>query len=118
VSDLRKHEMAERADLFIHPKPGTDLVWISAITRYILDKGLADAAFLDKWVNGLEEYKKSLGPFTMEFAVETCGLPIETLKQVAQMITEATGVCVLWLWGSPNTAWARIPQLPFRTCCW
>ena len=76
VSDLRKHEMAERADLFIHPKPGTDLVWISAITRYILDNGLAHTAFLEKWVNGLEEYKKSLGPFTMEFAAETCGLSL------------------------------------------
>src|SRR5437870_11825176 len=40
VADLRKHEMAERADLFFQPKPGTDLVWLSAITRYILDNGL------------------------------------------------------------------------------
>ncbi len=99
VSDLRKHEMAERADLFIHPKPGTDLVWISAITRYILDNGLANTSFLERWVNGLDEYKKSLEPFTMEFAAETCGLPIETLKLVAQMITEAKGVCVLWAMG-------------------
>src|SRR2546428_12938734 len=99
VSDLRKHEMAERADLFIHPKPGTDLVWISAITRYILDNGLANTSFLEKWVNGLDEYKKSLAPFTMEFAAETCGLSLETLKQVAQMITEAEGVCVLWAMG-------------------
>jgi len=99
VSDLRKHEMAERADLFLHPKPGTDLVWISAITRYILDNGLANTVFLDKWVNDLEEYKRSLGPFTMKFAAETCGLPIETLKQVAQMITEAEGLCVLWAMG-------------------
>src|SRR5882762_8020525 len=99
VSDLRKHEMAERADLFIHPKPGTDLVWISAITCYILDNGLANTSFLEKWVNGLEEYKKSLGPFTMEFAAETCGLPIDTLKQVAEMIVEAEGVCVLWAMG-------------------
>ncbi len=79
VSDLRKHEMAERADLFIHPKPGTDLVWISAITRYILDNGLANTSFLEKWVNGLDEYKKSLAPFTMEFAAETCGLSLESL---------------------------------------
>src|SRR6266550_2192158 len=99
VTDLRKHEMAERADLFIHPKPGTDLVWISAITRYILDNGLAHTSFLEKWVNGLEEYKKSLGPFTMEFAAETCGLSLETLKQVAKMIVEAEGVCVLWAMG-------------------
>src|SRR5712672_4073110 len=99
VSDLREHEMAKRADLFLHPKPGTDLVWISAITRYILDNGLAKTSFLERWVNGLEEYRKSLGPFTMEFAAETCGLSLETLKQVAQMITEAAGVCVLWAMG-------------------
>src|SRR6266566_7656066 len=37
--------------------------------------------------------------FTMEFAAETCSLPIETLKQVAQMITEAKAVCVLWAMG-------------------
>jgi len=99
VSDLRKHEMAERADLFIHPKPGTDLVWISAVTRYILDNGLAKTSFLEEWVNGLDDYKKSLGPFTMEFAAETCNLPIETLKKVAKMIVEAEGVCVLWAMG-------------------
>src|SRR5881409_1460924 len=99
VFDLRENEMAERADLFIHPKPGTDLVWISAITRYILDNGLANTSFLEKWVNGLEEYKKSLGPFTIDFAAETCGLALETLKQVAQMIVEADGVCVLWAMG-------------------
>ena len=39
VSDLREHEMARRADLFISPQPGTDIVWLSAVTRYILDNG-------------------------------------------------------------------------------
>src|ERR1700734_4150670 len=56
VADLREHEMARRADVFIRPRPGTDLVWLSAISRYMLDEGLANAAFLELWVNGLEEY--------------------------------------------------------------
>jgi formate dehydrogenase major subunit len=99
VSDLRKNEMAARADLFLHPKPGTDLVWLCAITRYILDNGLAKTEFLDKWVNGLDEYRKSLEPFTLEFAAERTGLSIETLKQVAHMIVEASGVCILWAMG-------------------
>ena len=47
VVDLREHEMAERADLFLRPHPGTDMVWLSAITKYILDNGLADQEFLD-----------------------------------------------------------------------
>jgi formate dehydrogenase major subunit len=99
VSDLRKNEMAERADIFLHPKPGTDLIWLSAVSRYILDNGLAKTAFLEQWVNGLDEYKKSLAPFTMEFAAERTGLPIETLKQVAHLIAEAEGVCILWAMG-------------------
>jgi formate dehydrogenase major subunit len=99
VSDLREHEMAKRADLFLHPKPGTDLVWLSAVTRYLLDNGMADTKFLDQWVNGLDEYKKSLAPFTMEFAARTCGLSEDTLKKVAHMIVEADGVCILWAMG-------------------
>ena len=99
VFDLREHEMAERADVFATPKPGTDLVWLSAVSRYLLEKGLANKEFLEKWVNGLEQYKASLAPFTMEFAARTCGVSEETLVKVAHMIAEADGVCVLWAMG-------------------
>ena len=99
VADLRKHEMAERADLFFQPKPGTDIVWISAITKYVLDNGLEKTEFLKKWVHGLDEYYKSLEPFTLEFAAQTCGLSIDLLKKVAHMIVEANGVCILWAMG-------------------
>src|ERR1700726_3166728 len=51
VSDLRENEMARRADIFLHPKPATDLFWINAITRYLLDNGLAHDDFLRQWVN-------------------------------------------------------------------
>jgi formate dehydrogenase major subunit len=99
VSDLREHEMAKRADLFMRPKPGTDIVWLSAVSRYLLDNGMADTAFLNQWVNGLEEYKRSFAPFTMEFASRTCGLSEDILKDAARMIAEANGVCVLWAMG-------------------
>jgi formate dehydrogenase major subunit len=99
VSDLRENEMARRADVFLHPRPSTDLFWLSAVTRYIFDNGLAKQSFIDKWVNNAEEYKKSLEPFTMEMASQRCGLPIETLTKVARMIAEADSVCILWAMG-------------------
>ena len=99
VSDLRKHEMAERADLFLHPRPGTDLFWLSAVTKYIFDHGLAKSEFLARWVNGIEAYRSSLEPFTMQKASERCGIPVETLERVARMIAEAESVCVLWAMG-------------------
>jgi formate dehydrogenase major subunit len=99
VSDLRENGMARRADLFIHPKPGTDLVWLNAISRYLLDSGKADKKFLDQWVNGLEQYRKSLEPFTMEAASRISGLSVETLTTIAHMIAEAKRVCILWAMG-------------------
>lgn len=99
VADLRENEMARRADLFLHPNPGTDLVWLSAVTRYLLDNGLANQKFMDQWVHGAAGYRKSLEPFTLEMASTRCGLPIETITKVARMIAEADGVCVLWAMG-------------------
>src|SRR5258705_9102831 len=99
VSDLREHEMARRADLFLDTQPGTDLVWLSAVSRYLIDNGLAKTDFINTWINGFEEYRKSLEPFTLEFASERCGLPVETLKKVAHMIAESERVCALWAMG-------------------
>lgn len=99
VSDLREHEMARRADVFLHVEPGTDLVWLSAVTRYLIDNGLAKVDFIERWVTGFEEYRKSLEPFTLEFASERCGLPVETLKKVAHMIADAERMCILWAMG-------------------
>lgn len=99
VSDLRENEMARRADLYFHPEPGTDLIWLSAVTRYLIDNGFAKTDFINRWVNGFDGYRKSLEPFTLEFAAERCRLPIETLRQVAHMIADAEKVCMCWAMG-------------------
>jgi formate dehydrogenase major subunit len=99
VSDLRENEMARRADLFLHPNPGTDLIWLSAVSRYLLDNGLAHTKFLDQWVNGLEEYRKSLEPYTLEAAERFTGLSEQSIRTVAHMIAEAKSTCILWAMG-------------------
>lgn len=99
VVDLRKHEMAERADLFVHPKAGSDLVWLSAVTRYIIDQGWADKEFIDNRVNGFAEYAKSLEKYTMAYAEKATGISQETLIQMAEEIHRASGVVICWAMG-------------------
>lgn len=99
VFDLRKHEMARRANAFYQPKSGTDLVWLSAVTKYILDQGWEDEAFLTDWVNGFEEYRESLGPFTMEYASQMTGIGIVELKKVAEKVAKSESVAVCWAMG-------------------
>ncbi|MBB6444473.1 formate dehydrogenase subunit alpha [Bacillus benzoevorans] len=99
VADLRKNDLADRADLHIHPKPGTDLVWLSAVTKYIVDQGWEDKEFLQNRVNQVEEYIASLEKFTLDYAEEITGLSKETLISIATMIHEAKGTCILWAMG-------------------
>ncbi len=99
VADLREHEMARRADIFFRPNPSTDLVWLSAMAKYILDSKLGKMDFVERWVNGFDEYRTSLEPFSIEFAERITGVPAETLRTVAREVAAADGVCILWAMG-------------------
>ncbi|RZI52360.1 formate dehydrogenase subunit alpha [Aeribacillus pallidus] len=99
VFDLRKHEMAERADMFIRPKPGTDLVWLSAVTKYIIDQNWHDEEFIKERVNGFEQYKSSLEPFTLEYAEEVTGISKDTLIKVAETIHQSKTMVICWAMG-------------------
>lgn len=99
VADLRKHEMASRADIFLHPKPGSDQVWLNAVARYIIDQGWEDKKFIEERVNDYEDFKKSLEPYTLDFAVEKTGLSKETIIKVAETVYNAGKVVILWAMG-------------------
>ena len=99
VADLRRHEMAGRADIFLRPRAGTDLVWASALSRYMFDHGYADEEFLDRHVNQVNAYRESLEPFTLDFAEMITGIPRQQLIEAAEMIGKAGSVCLLWAMG-------------------
>lgn len=99
VADPRKHEMAARADIFLRTRPSTDLVWASALARYMFDHGYADMDFLSRCVNQVDQYRASLAPFTLEFAEEVTGIPKQQLIDAAEMIGRAKSVCLLWAMG-------------------
>ncbi|MED2999319.1 formate dehydrogenase subunit alpha [Bacillus velezensis] len=96
VADLRRNEMAERSDLFISPKQGTDQVWLMAVTKYMIDQGWHDQAFIDENVNYFEDYKETLKKYTLEYAEHITGLSQDTIIRIAEMIRDADGTCVLW----------------------
>ncbi|MEH6948387.1 formate dehydrogenase subunit alpha [Bacillus sp. JJ634] len=96
VADLRKNEMAERSDIFISPKQGTDQVWLMAVTKYIIDQGWHDQTFIEENVNFFEDFKTVLEKYTLNYAEQVTGISKETLIQIAEMIRDADGTCILW----------------------
>ncbi|ULH16323.1 formate dehydrogenase subunit alpha [Deinococcus sp. KNUC1210] len=105
VVDLREHELAQRADVFLRPNPGTDFVWLNAVSRHILETGRAHSDFLDQWVNGLDEFRASLEGYTLEAAEQQTGLTQAQLRDLSDRLVAASddpqrgGVCILWAMG-------------------
>ena len=99
VADLRENELASRADLFVRPAPGSDLVWLSAVTKYIIDQGWDDKAFLRDHVNDVDEYMASLEKYTLEYASDITGMTQEELIEIATSIHEAETTSILWAMG-------------------
>ncbi|MEM3352092.1 MAG: formate dehydrogenase subunit alpha [Saccharolobus sp.] len=96
VIDVRKHEMAERADLFIRPKPGTDAAVLAGVAKYLIDKGWIDKEFIEKRVKGFEEFKESIKGFTLNYVESITNVPKEQIIKLSEMIHEAKNVVVLW----------------------
>lgn len=96
VSDVRKNEMAELSDTFVRPKQGTDQVWLMAVTNYIIQQNWHDQSFIDDNVHFFTEYKEILEKYTLEYAEEKTGISQTTLIDIAEMIRDAAGTCILW----------------------
>ena len=96
VADIRKHEMAERSDIFMRPKQGTDQVWLMAVTKYMIDQGWHDEAFIKDNVKFFDDFKHVLDKYTLDYAEEVTGISKDVLINVAEMIRDADGTCVLW----------------------
>ncbi|MGO1059366.1 formate dehydrogenase subunit alpha [Planococcus sp. FY231025] len=96
VADMRKNEMAERSDIFITPKQGTDQVWLMAVTKYMIDQGWHDQQFIDENVNHYGEFKDVLEQYTLDYAEQQTGISQEQLIRIAELIRDADGTCILW----------------------
>jgi len=99
VLDLRRTPMAQRADLFVRPRPGTDLVVLNTVARYILDQGWEAKSFIAERTTNFEAYRASLAPFTLEYGEEVSGVARAELVRLATLVHEARSVCILWAMG-------------------
>jgi len=78
------------ADQWIPIIPGTDTAMMAAMAYVILKENLHDQGFLDKYTHGFDKYKDYVmgdedgTPKTPEWAEKICGVPAETITNLAR----------------------------------
>jgi anaerobic selenocysteine-containing dehydrogenase len=85
VIDPRRTPTADKADLLITPKPGTDAALAQAIAFYLVHNDLIDNKFIEKNVLGFDEFKNSL-KITPSEAENITGIPEEEIISLAIMM--------------------------------
>ncbi len=88
--DPRRTEVARRADLHLQVRPGEDPTLLAGMIRLVLEQGLQDAAFCDSHVNGIEELRHAVAPFTPALVESRAGIAPDLLQRAVRIFASAT----------------------------
>ncbi len=94
VVDPRKTETAARADEHLFIKPGTDVFWLAALVQTLFEEDLVEIGRLERFVDGVEEIRELVAPFTPERVAPICGIDAETTRRQARTLQGAAAGAV------------------------
>jgi len=99
VVDPRKTETAMAATLHLPLEPKSDLVLFYAVANLLIENGHIDLGFIERNVNGFDEFAAHLSAFTLERAVTATGLSAELIQELATSIGTGKAVSLWWTMG-------------------
>ncbi len=96
VMDPRRNDIARHADYFLQFKPDTDVAMLNAIMHSIIKQGLVDKDFIANRTEGYAELEKHLQNYSPEEMEKICGIPAETLHEVARVYASSKASIIFW----------------------
>jgi formate dehydrogenase alpha subunit len=99
VVDPRRIQLAELADVYLQPRPGTNVAWLNGLMHVIIEEGLEDKEFIQERTEGFEELKKVVAGYTPERVEEISGIPAADLVAAARMYAQADRAAILYAMG-------------------
>ncbi|MDX1886715.1 bifunctional nitrate reductase/sulfite reductase flavoprotein subunit alpha [Mycolicibacterium sp. 120270] len=99
VVDPRRTTTAQRADLYLQIKPGTDLALLNGLLHLLVENGDIDADFIAEHTEGWADMPAFLADYPPERVAEITGLAEEDIRTAAQMIADAGDWMSCWTMG-------------------
>ncbi len=102
VIDPRHTWFTTRAAIHIQNRPGTDGAIALGMLNVIINEGLYDKAFVEKWCYGFDELKERVQEYPPEKVEEITWVPADLIRQAARLY--ATNKPSAIQWGEPVDA--------------
>ena len=96
IADPRRSDLARHASHFLQFKPDTDVALLNAMMHTIVHEGLVNQDFIKSRTIGYEELRNNVEKYSPEAMAPLCGIPAETIKEVARIYATSKGSMILW----------------------
>jgi formate dehydrogenase alpha subunit len=99
VVDPREIHIGRLADIYLRPRPGTDVAWINGMMNVITREGLVDEAYVGDRTEGFGELQAVVAAYTPERVEEISGIPADDLRRAARMYASHRPAAILYAMG-------------------
>ncbi|MGK9419440.1 molybdopterin-dependent oxidoreductase [Pseudomonas cedrina] len=99
VVDPRRSATADKANLFLPIKPGTDLALLNGLLHLLVKNGYTDPAFIESFTEGWEVMPAFLEDYTPQRVAAITGLAEADIRQAADWIGQAADWMSCWTMG-------------------
>jgi formate dehydrogenase major subunit len=95
-ADPRRSELARHAAHMLQFKADTDVALLNAMMHTIVHEGLVNEEFVKSRTSGYEELRKNVEGYSPEAMAPICGIPADTIKEVARLFATSKASMILW----------------------
>ena len=96
LADPRVTDIGKHAWRTLQFKPDTDVAMLNALIHTVIDEGLADQDFIARRTNNFEALRDNVKGYSPEAMAPICGIPAQTLREVARAFAKAKSAMILW----------------------
>ncbi|WP_136520117.1 bifunctional nitrate reductase/sulfite reductase flavoprotein subunit alpha [Cellulomonas telluris] len=99
VVDPRRTATAEKADLFLQVRPGSDLALLNGLLHLLVESGAVDEEFVAEHTEGWDAMPAFLADYPPDVVETLTGVPADDLRAAAALIARAGSWVSCWTMG-------------------
>jgi len=96
IIDPRHQALTRHATHHLAFKPGSDVALLNAMLHTIIEEGLTDEQYIAGYTEGYEELRARIKDFAPERMEPVCGIPAQTIREVARLYARSRASLVFW----------------------
>lgn len=94
VVDPKKIDLAQKADLWIRPRPGSDAALAMGMIKLVIEQKRYDENFVSSWTMGFDALRDEVKQFTLKDVEALTWVPQKQIEAFVEMFTDLKPACI------------------------